>query len=133
MRHMPVAESAIHRWPVGLPSAFSATVLLSAWYSGSQMPSLGSVVPLPYRVPTFCDAGGGGLAGAPGAPITSAGAPAGMTHILPLKALAPAEGSSPRNMRPSGDSVGEKPNEYWRVEPSANTPKYENESWVSVL
>src|ERR1043165_6811494 len=101
MRHMPLAEPASHRWPLGLPSAFSAMVLLSGWYSGSQMPSFGSVVPEPYRLPTFWEAGGGGLAGAPGAPITSAGAPAGMTHILPLKALAPAEGSSPRNMRPS--------------------------------
>src|ERR687885_513516 len=93
------------------------------------MPSLGSVVPEPYRVPTFCAAGGGGLAGGPGAPLTSAGAPAGMRHKLPLKALAPADGSSPRYIVPSGASVGEKPNEYWRGGAAGDKPEFEEEGW----
>jgi hypothetical protein len=37
-------------------------------------------------------------------------------------------GSSPRNIRPSGDWVAEKPNEYCATVPSANAPKLEYES-----
>ena len=126
MRHKPLAESDIHRWPVGLPSGFNLTVVPAAsLYSGSQMPSFGRVTPEPYRVPTFCDGGGGGVAGRPGWPIASAGAPGAMRHRLPLKALAPAEGSSPRYMALSGDWVGVKAKEYWRVDPSGKMPKFE--------
>ena len=129
MRHRPAAESAIHMWPVGLPSALNLTVVPAALvYSGSQTPSAGRVTPEPFKVPIFWAGGAGGLAGRPGWPSTSAGEPAAMRQILPLKALAPAEGSSPRYMVPSGASVGVKPNEYWRCEPSGNRPKFENES-----
>src|SRR5438874_8866888 len=38
--------------------------------------------------------------------------------MWPLKALPPALGSSPMNMRPSGDWVTENANEYWAALPS---------------